>query len=210
MWLERIADGVLIVDGSGTIVFANERIGSLLGYAPGELLGAPLEQLLPPDARAVHQQARATYQAHPTLREMGGGLDIKGLRRDGTTIDLDVHLHPVGGTGVTVASVRRQARHTRSRRDEVVVQREREGRAMLDLVVQRLYGIALQLEVAATSGSASAAVTARSSQLIHETIELIRFESLEPGGSGSDFAAIQSRWLGTGESPDRDRPRACE
>jgi PAS domain S-box-containing protein len=173
-WLEQIADGVVIVDQLGTIVFANRRVCQMFAVQLVDILGRPIEILLRVGDRATHERHRARYAANPTVREMGSGLNICGVRGDGATIDLDIHLKPVTELGVTVASVRARERTHQSNVQHVLLTREREARALLDLVVQRLYGISLSLDaLPASTGSISPHID-YSNDLISDTIEMIR------------------------------------
>lgn len=89
------ADGIVVVDTDGTIVLANEAIFDLFGYRPIELVGAPLDTLLPLDRRAAHGAHVARFFANPTPRSMGVGLELSGRRRDGDEFPVDISLAPV-------------------------------------------------------------------------------------------------------------------
>jgi PAS domain S-box-containing protein len=95
--LEAAPDGMVVFDTAGTVRFANEAAHELLGYAPGELRGARLEQLIPPALRATHALAHARFLAAPTRRSMGVAADVVALRKDGREIPVDVSLSPAEG-----------------------------------------------------------------------------------------------------------------
>jgi PAS domain S-box-containing protein len=192
--LESIADGVLVVDHDGSIVYANGRIERLLGYRPSELFGRSVDELLDSDARAAHARQRRDYCDAPRVREMGGGLDIWAVCKDGSHVSLDVHLGPLGATGLVVASLRRRSPDPALlvAVDELVI-REREARAMLDLVVQRLFGISMSIE--AQRPGASDQLAERSNELIDETIEMIRTAVLERSGYDPKLAKAQQQLL---------------
>lgn len=97
--VEVAPDGIVIVDDAGTIVLVNRRIEELFGYEPGELLGQPIEILLPHESRNVHRAHRVRYRAEPRTRPMGGGLDLRGLRRDGTVFPVEISLSPLERNG---------------------------------------------------------------------------------------------------------------
>jgi diguanylate cyclase (GGDEF)-like protein/PAS domain S-box-containing protein len=106
-------DAMLVVDQEGRIVDANARVTALFGYDAAELIGQPLEILLPERYRAAHVAHRGEFNAHPTNRPMGLGLDLWGRRRDGTDFPVDVSLNPtkVGDAPVVLAAVRDMTRH---------------------------------------------------------------------------------------------------
>ena len=115
--LETAAQGIMSVDAQGLIVTANRAVESMFGWEPGGLIGQSIERLVPQSLRDTHAQHRATYVAAPHSRLMGGGLDLVGQRRDGTTFPIEVSLNhvatPDGGhtlAFVTDITERHQAR----------------------------------------------------------------------------------------------------
>jgi PAS domain S-box-containing protein len=93
--LDRAPDGVVIVDDKGRIMLVNEQTERLFGYPRDELLGERVEKLLPDAVRHRHGAHRAGYTAAPTTREMGVGLNLAGLRKDGTEFPVDISLSAV-------------------------------------------------------------------------------------------------------------------
>jgi PAS domain S-box-containing protein len=88
-------DAVVVVDCRGVVVLTNPAVDLLFGYAPGELLGQPVEVLLPVGLRAGHVAQRDVYVMHPRTRPIDAGLPLVGRRRDGSEIAVDVSLAPV-------------------------------------------------------------------------------------------------------------------
>ena len=80
-------DLIIIVDGTGTIVFANERCRDLLGYNPAELVGQRVEMLVP-DRYAHHAVWRAAYQVEPTTRPMGTRSVLNARHKSGAEVPL--------------------------------------------------------------------------------------------------------------------------
>ena len=180
-WLETVADGIFVVNAPGVIMFANVHAAAMFGYAVHELVGHPVEMLLPAEHRHGHVRARMTLAEWPQTRAMGSGLDIHGRRKDGSLMPLDIQLQPVG-EGLTVASIRNRSSQLdiEHQRDDLL-EREQDARALLDLIVQRLYGISLTLRTVSAGSQEGGARLDRSGDLIDKTIELIRTTSLESG-----------------------------
>jgi diguanylate cyclase (GGDEF)-like protein/PAS domain S-box-containing protein len=95
--LERMPDGVMVVDAEGRVVFANRQAHRMTGYARGELGGHDIELLVPEPLRAVHRRHRGEYYAtHAGPRSMGGAdRDFRVRRKDGTEFSADISLGPV-------------------------------------------------------------------------------------------------------------------
>lgn len=104
--LESAPDAILIVDAAGQIAIMNSQAERLFGYDRRELLGQPVEVLLPEHLRALHSQHRATYMAEPRTRPMGIGLELTARRRDGSTFPVEISLSALPTeAGLLVTSV---------------------------------------------------------------------------------------------------------
>jgi formate hydrogenlyase transcriptional activator len=99
-------DAVLASSREGTITEANARVEMLFGYSRAELLGQPIEILIPERFREGHPKHRADYTKEPRMRPMGIGLELYGRRKDGSEFPVDIMLGPVetrdGGIVLTV------------------------------------------------------------------------------------------------------------
>jgi len=104
--LQAAPDGIVEVDGSGRIVLVNSRAERMFGYQQEELLGKPVEILMPDRFRARHPAHREWYCAHSVIRPMGSGLDLRAVRADGTEFAVDINISPfegeTGGSAVCV------------------------------------------------------------------------------------------------------------
>lgn len=91
LW-ELASDALLLVDDRGQIVLANREIERLFGYPRAELLGRSIEILVPARFRSRHAGHRADFFANPRSRPMGTGLELFGLRKDGSEFPVDINL----------------------------------------------------------------------------------------------------------------------
>ncbi|MEO9044192.1 MAG: ATP-binding protein [Candidatus Dormibacter sp.] len=91
-FLEVAPDAIVVIDATGAINEVNSQAEVTFGYAPGELVGQPLEVLLPERFRGPHVAQRMSFAANPVPRPMGSGLGLFGQRRDGTEFPVDIQL----------------------------------------------------------------------------------------------------------------------
>lgn len=92
-------DAVLVTDQSGLIIRANGQAELMFGYQRRDLVGLPVEVLVPERFRSTHPTHRHEYAAQPHIRPMGAGLELYGLRKDGTEFPVDIMLSPVEANG---------------------------------------------------------------------------------------------------------------
>lgn len=92
---EYAPDAILLVDGGGRIVKANAQTEAMFGYQRGELVGQPVELLIPQRYARQHVVHRTGYLAAPRTRTMGAGIELFGRRRDGTEVPVDIMLSPL-------------------------------------------------------------------------------------------------------------------
>ena len=155
---EAVPDALVGMDKSGVIRFVNHRAESMFGYERDDLIGAPLETLVPESLRQVRTAHREGYDADPRTRSKGTEPGLSGRRRDGTEFPVDIALSPVDPEGdmVVIAAVRditsyRMAEEDRRRLDQLSAVVEFSWEAMisstLDGVIaswnpaaERLYG----------------------------------------------------------------------
>lgn len=103
--LEAAPDAMVIVDQHGIIVLVNALTKRMFGYSIEELIGQHVEILMPLQMRESHADHRLAYSTDLQPREMSGGLELLGLRKDGTQFPIEVSLSPLETTqGVLVSS----------------------------------------------------------------------------------------------------------
>jgi formate hydrogenlyase transcriptional activator len=108
-------DAILVADENGIMRGANPRAEELFGYASQEIIGQPVEMLLPARFRAAHPSHRENYNAHPRSRQMGAAMNLFALRKDGTEFPVDIMLKPIRtGAGPAVVSFVRDATEQRA------------------------------------------------------------------------------------------------
>jgi two-component system, cell cycle sensor histidine kinase and response regulator CckA len=93
--LEASPNAVLGVSPAGSIVYVNPRVEETFGWEPGELLGRPVEILVPAALAGHHKAHRDSFVGHPTARPMGIGLDLAARRKDGTEFPVEISLVPL-------------------------------------------------------------------------------------------------------------------
>jgi PAS domain S-box-containing protein len=93
--LEAAPDAIIEVDREGRILLLNLVTEKLFGYTREELLGQPVEILVPDALSGRHPQHRARYWDHPVTRPMGSGLALHGRRKDGSSLPVEISLSPV-------------------------------------------------------------------------------------------------------------------
>lgn len=93
--LEMSLDAIVIVNSPGQIVIANSQAANLFGYALDDLIGQSVDMLLPERLRAPHPLHRKRYFAEPHARPMGAGLQLFGLKENGSEFPVDIELRPL-------------------------------------------------------------------------------------------------------------------
>jgi PAS domain S-box-containing protein len=93
---EGAPNGMITVGRDSTILMANSRMEIIFGYAREELLGQPVEMLVPERFRGQHLRQRGDFFAKPLVRPMGAGRDLYGLRKNGSEFPVEIGLNPIG------------------------------------------------------------------------------------------------------------------
>ena len=119
--LDLVPDAFVGIDADGGITLANKQVESLFGYSHEQLIGQPLEILLPERFVAAHRGHRARFFSHPHTRPMDSGLELTGRRLDGSEFPAEISLGTIELEGHMLATAA-----IRDISDRIAVVREKE------------------------------------------------------------------------------------
>jgi protein-histidine pros-kinase len=102
--LEAAPDAIVVVDELGIITVASHRTKDLFGYSRDDLIGQPVEMLIPAANRPGHPALRAGFFHQPEVRPMGAGLQLWAVRKDGSEFPVDISLSPLHTAQGTLVS----------------------------------------------------------------------------------------------------------
>jgi PAS domain S-box-containing protein len=152
--VQSAPSGMVMIDRTGKVVLVNREIERMFGYASEELLGRPIDMLVPTRLRDGHPALRTGFFDNPQTRSMGAGRDLHGVRKDGSEIPVEIGLNPIEtdeGVFVLASVVDISARKRAEVRFRAAVESAPNGMVMIDrggkiiLVnreVERLFGYA--------------------------------------------------------------------
>ncbi|MGE5492525.1 MAG: response regulator, partial [Actinomycetota bacterium] len=136
--LESSADAILLVNEEGEIILANAECSKVFGYERHELLGKPVEILIP-ERLGDHVAKREQYRQSPSIRPMGIGREVLGKRRDGVEFPAEVRLSPLRTeAGLIVSAIVRDVTE-RHQAEERLRESERRYRQLLENLPHRIF-----------------------------------------------------------------------
>lgn len=112
--IESAPDAMVLANQEGIILLVNNQTESLFGYTREEILGKSVEIFVPKRYRDAHPGNRAKFFGEPRLRPMGAGLDLWGVRKDGSEFPIEISLSPIESPqGLSVAATIRDVTRTK-------------------------------------------------------------------------------------------------
>lgn len=158
-WIDELPDGLVVCGPDGRIRVVNQRLLDLSGYTADDVRDANIDLLVPTRSRDRHHALRSGFVEENRARPMGPGLQLSLQRKDGTEVPVEISLSPLtlGATEGVVAIVRdvterlRAESVLRTTSDLLTLagERERIARDLHDTVLQRLFGLGLELQATA-------------------------------------------------------------
>jgi PAS domain S-box-containing protein len=151
-FLETAPDAMIICDSQGKISMVNAQTERMFGYSRQELIGQPIEILMPERFREAHVFKRRAYDAAPVSCPMGTGLELYALRKDGSEIPIEVNLSPIEtADGIFISSTIRDVTERKQLAEQIrwaaiLEERSRMARDIHDTLAQGFTGIILNLE----------------------------------------------------------------
>jgi PAS domain S-box-containing protein len=192
--LEALPMAAILVERSGSIAFVNALAERLLGYERRELLGRPVETLVPERLRLSHTNDRAAFLTHPVPRIMGAGRDLHAVRKDGRELPVEIGLSPltIARRPFVLASI---VDLTERRRAEQRLRQMLEAASVAQVMVDRDGRIVLvNAQTERIFGYSRA-------ELLGQPVEMLvpeRFRAQHAGQRGMFMAAPITRAMGTG------------
>jgi PAS domain S-box-containing protein len=202
-WFEKLfessPDPIIVADGEGRITELNPQVEKIFGYSRAELLGLPVETLIPKRFRDTHPKHRKQYNSQPSLRPMGAGLELYGLRKDGTEFPVDIMLSPVETEeGRMVLSVIRDV-SDRKRAEEDLRASESRFRALFEFSPDAIVVIDDQGKITEVNGQVRRVFGYERAELLGQQVETLipeRFRQAHPVHRKEYSAHPQTRPMG--------------
>jgi PAS domain S-box-containing protein len=202
---ERLFDSspnaVLVVDARGRITRANPQVERLFGYSIAELLGNSVEILIPERFRQTHPAHRSQFHAQPRMRPMGAGLELYGLRKDGTEFPVDIMLSPVDTSeGSAVLTVIRDITESKKAEETLRLSEER-FRSLFEFSPDAIIVTDEQGKIAETNGQVEKFFGYGRGELVGQSVETLipeRFRQAHPSHRQEYSAHPRTRPMGIG------------
>jgi two-component system sensor histidine kinase/response regulator len=192
--LEALPDAVFVVAGDGRIVFVNAQAVALFGYALEDLVGQPIEMLVPDTARSIHPTHRSRYFNAPQVRPMGAGLDLSGRKADGTEFPAEISL-----SAIETADGRLVTAVVRDVTERMKTQTKFQG--LLEAAPDAMVGVDSQGLIRLVNSQTERLFGYHRSELLGERIEILvppRARSVHPAHRQRYFADPRVRPMGAG------------
>jgi PAS domain S-box-containing protein len=166
----------VMVDCGGSIVLINAQMERLFGYTRAELIGQPVEMLVPERFRRRHPQYRAEFADAPQTRPMGAGRDLYGLRKDGSEVPIEIGLNPIEVEGETLVLSAIVDLTERKRAEAALTAAAHQHEALYEFVARlQRAGSFVEIYDAGLDAMLNALGCDRASILLHDEKKMMRF-----------------------------------
>lgn len=142
--MESAPDAMVIVDIKGVISRINQQTEAMFGYPRDELIGKNVETLIPLRFRKYHNKNIANFVDNVRIRAMGAGLELYGLRKDGSEFPVEISLGPIETLEETLISAAIRDITDRKKSEHLLKDKEVRIRLLLDSTAEAIYGLDLQ------------------------------------------------------------------
>jgi two-component system, LuxR family, sensor kinase FixL len=203
--VEAAPNAMVMINRAAEIVMVNAQAERVFGYGRAELLGQPVEMLVPERFRGHHPGLRATFFADPQPRAMGAGRDLYGLKKDGSEFPVEIGLNPIEtdeGSMVLSAIVditERKAAEQALRDSETAA--ERRFRLVVEAAPNAMVMIDQAGAIVMVNAQAERVFGYERYELLGQPVEMLipeRFHGHHPGLRATFFADPQARPMGAG------------
>lgn len=197
--VEACPSGMMMVDHHGKIVMVNTEIERQFGFTRCELIGQPVEMLVPERLRTQHARQRHTFSPKPESRRMGAGRDLFGRRKDGSEFPVEVGLNPIHASGnllvLAVVVDISQRKHIERLKDEFVSTVSHELRTPLTSIAGSLGLLIGQWsDVLPDSAARLVSIAQKNIQRLVRLInDILDIEKLESGAAVFNFTEVGVR-----------------
>jgi len=207
-YFEGAVQGIVVVSRTGRMIMVNRRTEEMFGYAREELLGQELEMLLPRRLRHTHAGHRHEFFLDPSMRQMGEGRDLAGLRKDGTEFPVEIGLSFTGSGENTVAlglvsdiTDRKRAEDALAKSHAELRAREAELRSYLEAAAQAILAVDEEGRIVLVNQRTEEIFGYSREELLGQPLELLLPERYRAAHAGlrSDFLRMRrTRRMGSG------------